>query len=114
MAQCIRARGTAGRSPAFMVRGHGEAFRWIGRGNSRFAAACGGVRKGDYCPFSSRQACKKERISEPINTTSKIISIVLKVFFFCIYFLISWVYMLDSSELPLIVPHRTHSSLPSP
>jgi hypothetical protein len=32
----------------------------------------------------------KERISEPINTTSKMISIVLKVFFFCIVVFPYW------------------------
>ena len=32
---------------------------------------------------SSHRACKNARISEPINTASSTISIVLKVFFFC-------------------------------
>jgi len=38
----------------------------------------------ELCSDSSRRACKNERISEPINTTSSTISIVLNVFFFCI------------------------------
>lgn len=39
--------------------------------------------------FSSRQLCKNDRMSEPITTASSMISIVLKVFFFCICILIS-------------------------
>ncbi len=42
-----------------------------------------------YLFFSSRQLCKNDRMSEPITTTSSMISIVLKVFFFCICILIS-------------------------
>ncbi len=41
-----------------------------------------------YFWFSSRQACKKDRIKEPVNTTSSTISIALKVFFFCISYLL--------------------------
>ena len=51
----------------------------------------------DYLFFSSRQVCKNDRMSEPITTTSSMISIVLKVFFFCICFLISFDEMISFS-----------------
>lgn len=38
-------------------------------------------------------------MSEPITTTSSTISIVLKVFFFCIYFLISFDEMISFSSV---------------
>lgn len=64
----------------------------------------------DYLFFSSHQVCKNDRISEPITTPSSMISIVLKVFFFCMCILISFDEMFSSSICIMVSAHPKLSS----